>query len=86
MRSKVCRRQAAKIVDEFLALCRTLRKTECPASLVPKTVSDALNIETEFKKFLNNPKNINNNPAEQLNRDVAILRKNCLFAGSERGG
>ena len=25
-------------------------------------------------------------PAERLNRGVAIIRKNCLFAGSETGG
>lgn len=84
---KNVRRQAVKIVDEFFALCRTLRKMECPASPVAKAVSYALNIETELRKFLKNPKlNIDNNPAEQLNRGVAILRKNCLFAGSETGG
>lgn len=30
--------------------------------------------------------NIDNNPAERLNRGIAIIRKNCLFAGSEAGG
>ena len=25
-------------------------------------------------------------PAERLNRGIAIIRKNCLFAGSEAGG
>ena len=25
-------------------------------------------------------------PAERLNRGIALLRKNCLFAGSEKGG
>lgn len=84
---KNARRQTAKIVDKFFALCRTLRETERPASPVAKAVSYALNIENELRKFLNNPKlNIDNNPAEQLNRSVAILRKNCFFAGSERGG
>ena len=84
---KNVRRQAVKTVDEFFALCRTLRKMERPASPVAKAVSYALNIETELRKFLKNPKlNIGNNPAEQLNRGVAILRKNCLCAGSETGG
>ena len=68
---KNARRQAAKIVDEFFALCRTLRETERPASPVAKAVSYALNIENELRKFLNNPKlNIDNNPAEQLSRGV----------------
>ena len=25
-------------------------------------------------------------PAERLNRGIAIIRKNCLFAGNEAGG
>ena len=46
-----------------------------------------LNIEEELKKFLKDVRlNIDNNPAERLNRGIAIIRKNCLFAGSEAGG
>ncbi len=42
-----------------------------------------LNIEEELKKFLKDARlNIDNNPAERLNRGIAIIRKNCLFAGS----
>ena len=49
--------------------------------------SYALNIEEELKKFLKDVRlNIDNNPAERLNRGIAIIRKNCLFAGSEAGG
>ncbi len=52
-----------------------------------KAVNYALNIEAELKNFLDNPKlNIDNNPAERLNRGVALVRKNCLFASSEKGG
>ena len=48
---------------------------------------NALNIEEELKKFLKDARlNIDNNPAERLNRGIAIIRKNCLFAGSEAGG
>ena len=44
-------------------------------------------IEEELKKFLKDARlNIDNNPAERLNRGIAIIRKNCLFAGSEAGG
>ena len=46
-----------------------------------------MNIEAELKKFLKDSRlNIDNNPAERLNRGIAIIRKNCLFAGSEAGG
>ena len=46
-----------------------------------------MNIEEELKKFLKDARlNIDNNPAERLNRGIAIIRKNCLFAGSEAGG
>ncbi|UKI32427.1 MAG: transposase [Lentisphaeria bacterium] len=46
-----------------------------------------MNIEEELKKFLKDSRlNIDNNPAERLNRGIAIIRKNCLFAGSEAGG
>ncbi|MST98031.1 IS66 family transposase [Victivallaceae bacterium BBE-744-WT-12] len=41
----------------------------------------------ELKKFLKDARlNIDNNPAERLNRGIAIIRKNCLFAGNEAGG
>ena len=44
-------------------------------------------LEEELKKFLKDARlNIDNNPAERLNRGIAIIRKNCLFAGSEAGG
>jgi len=35
-----------------------------------------LNIEAELRKFLDDPKlNIDNNPAERLNRGVALIRR-----------
>jgi len=49
--------------------------------------SYALNIEPELRMFLKDSRlNIDNNPAERLNRGISIIRKNCLFAGSETGG
>ena len=40
-----------------------------------------------MREFLKDSRlNIDNNPAERLNRGIAIIRKNCLFAGSEAGG
>lgn len=84
---KTARRESRKIVASFFERCRALRESERPSSPVVKAVNYALNIETELKKFLDNSKlNIDNNPAERLNRGVALIRKNCLFAGSENGG
>lgn len=84
---KTARRMSQKLVAEFFVQAKVLRDSERPSSPVAKAVNYALNIEAELKKFLDNPKlNIDNNPAERLNRGVAIIRKNCLFAGSETGG
>ena len=84
---KTARRESRKIADMFFERCRALLETERPSSPVAKAVGYALNIEAELKKFLDNPKlHIDNNPAERLNRGVALVRKNCLFAGSEKGG
>ncbi|MGN0870837.1 MAG: transposase [Victivallales bacterium] len=84
---KTARRMSQKMVADFFVQAKALRDTERPSSPVAKAVNYALNIEAELKKFLDNPKlNIDNNPAERLNRGVAIIRKNCLFAGSETGG
>ena len=84
---KNARRQSQKFVREFFEQCRVLKESERPTSLVAQAVSYALNIEEELKKFLKDARlNIDNNPAERLNRGIAIIRKNCLFAGSEAGG
>lgn len=84
---KTARRTSVKLVDEFFALAKALQQAERPSSPVTKAVTYALNIEPELCKFLKDPRlNIDNNPAERLNRGVAVIRKNCLFAGSETGG
>ena len=84
---KEARRQSQKLVRDFFEQCRALKESERPSSPVAQAVSYALNIEEELKKFLKDARlNIDNNPAERLNRGIAIIRKNCLFAGSEAGG
>ena len=73
-----------KLVAEFFEQAKILRDSERPTSPVAKAVVYALNIEAELKKFLEDSRlNIDNNPAERLNRGIAIIRKNCLFAESE---
>ena len=84
---KIARRDSRKIVDDIFALCREWQQNELPSSPLAKAATYALNIENELKKFLKDSRlNIDNNPAERLNRGIAIIRKNCLFAGSEAGG
>ena len=81
------RRESRKLAGQFFACCRTLSGEERPSSPVARAVNYALNIETELTRFLDDPKlNIDNNPAERLNRGIALIRKNSLFAGSEKGG
>lgn len=84
---KTARVKSRKIADDFFELCRSLRDTDIPDSPVYEAVNYALNIETELRRFLDNPKlNIDNNPAERLNMTIAISRRNWLFTSSEEGG
>ena len=84
---KNARRQSQKLVKNFFYQCRVLKNSVRPSSPVTQAVSYALNIEEELKKFLKDSRlDIDNTPAERLNRGIAIIRKNCLFAGSEAGG
>ena len=84
---KTARRTSARLVDNFFELAKTLQQSERPSSPIAKAVTYALNIESELRMFLKDSRlNIDNNPAERLNRGISIIRKNCLFAGSETGG
>ena len=84
---RVARRESRIIVKAFFDRCRQVAEMERPSSPVLKAINYALNIEENLEKFLDNPKlNIDNNPAERAIRGIAIMRKNCLFAGSETGG
>lgn len=81
------RRDSEKIVKDFFGLCRDLRESQIPSSPVAEAATYVLNIEKELKEFLENPKvNIDNNPAEAMQRAVSIGRRNWLFTGSEAGG
>ena len=61
--------------------------SEIPSSPLSKAANYALKLEAELSLFLKNPKlNIDNNPAENAIRPIALGRKNWLFAGSEGGG
>ncbi len=84
---KVARQDSVQIVDDIFTFCRNILKTELPSSPVFQAVNYALNIEDELKKFLENPKlNLDNNPAEAMQRSISIGRRNWLFTASETGG
>ena len=84
---KNARRQSQKLIKNFFYQCRVLKNSVRLSSPVTQAVSYALNIEEELKKFLKDSRlDIDNTPAERLKRGLAIIRKNCLFAGSEAGG
>ena len=84
---KNTRRQSQKLVKNFFYQCRVLKNSVRLSSPVTQAVSYALNIEEELKKILKDSRlDIDNTPAERLKRGIAIIRKNCLFAGSEAGG
>ena len=58
-----------------------------PSSKFTEAVRYALNIESELRMFLSDPKlAMDNNTAERMIRSLTIIRKNSLFTGSEKGG
>ena len=84
---KTARRTSAKLTAEFFMLCLQQQTTEIPSSPLGKAVNYALNQREALERFLKDPRlNIDNNPAENVIRPIALGRKNWLFAGSEAGG
>ena len=49
--------------------------------IIEEAVKKKMPIQVKDSKL-----NVDHNPVERLNRGIAIIRKNCLFAGSEAGG
>ncbi|MFA6716919.1 MAG: IS66 family transposase [Victivallaceae bacterium] len=83
LRAKVSR----DIVDRIFRECDGLKLNDEPSSFICKAANYALNAQTRLRRFLSNPKiNIDNNPAENAIRPIALGRKNYLFAGNETGG
>ena len=68
-------------------MCMAIQGGEIPSSPLAKAVNYALNLQEALEKFLEDPcLNIDNNPAENVIRPLALERKNWLFAGNEAGG
>ncbi len=84
---KRARRLSANLVKEFFTMCTAIQGGEIPGSPLAKAVNYALNQRESLEKFLKDPRlNIDNNPAENVIRPLALGRKNWLFAGNEAGG
>ena len=84
---RFARKDSAALVHEFFELCEQRQKTEIPSSPLGKAIAYAVNQKSALEKFLHDPRiNIDNNPAENVIRPIALGRKNWLFAGTEEGG
>lgn len=72
-------------VEAFFDWCRTTREQAPPRSLLAKAFGYSLNHELAFRRFLDDGRlKLENNRSERALRQVAIGRKNWLFAGSAK--
>ena len=84
---RIARKKSVLLTGNFFEQCKTAQTSEIPGSPLAKAVNYALNHRQPLEKFLRDPRiNIDNNPAENIIRPIALGRKNWLFAGSEGGG
>jgi hypothetical protein len=81
------RERSRPVYEKLLNWARLHRRTEPPESLLAKAIGYLINHELALTRFLDDGRlPIDNGVVERLHRDVAILRNNCLFAGSYAGG
>ena len=81
------RKNSKEITQKIFDACKKLIETEPPSSQIAKAASYTLKLKSELSLFLHDPRlNIDNNPAENAIRPIALGRKNYLFAGNEEGG
>jgi transposase len=86
-RQRVRAAKSRPVYDKLLEWARLHRRVEPPESLLAKALGYLHNNETALTRFLDDGRlPIDNGVVERLHRDVAILRNNCLFAGSYAGG
>lgn len=86
-RQRVREERSRPVYDKLLEWARLLRHVEPPESLLAKAIGYLLNHAVALTRFLDDGRvPIDNGVVERLHRDVAILRNNCLFAGSNAGG
>jgi len=79
--------ESVLILDDLFARVREMAATALPSSPLGKALTYAINQQQALRRYTTDGRlSIDNNPAENAIRPLAIGRKNWLFAGSERGG
>ncbi|MEG2843382.1 MAG: IS66 family transposase, partial [Ruthenibacterium sp.] len=74
---KRVRRVSKNLVDDFFQMCEAVQKSEIPGTPLAKAVNYAWNQRAALEKFLSDSRlNIDNNPAENVIRPLALGRKN----------
>lgn len=78
------RERAENILDQISTICRTTQQTVEAKSLLGKAIVYFLRHEAGLRTYLTDGRvEIDNNAVERAIRKIALVRKNCLFAGSE---
>lgn len=86
-RLKVRRESSAPVLDAILKRVDELFPVTPPKSLLGKALQYTKNNWERLIRFVDDPQaGIDNNPAENAIRPVALGRKNWLFIGNERSG
>ena len=86
-RQRLRAERSRPVYDKLFEWARLHRHVEPPESLLAKALGYLLNQAVALTRFLDDGRlPIDNGVVERLHRDVAILRNNCLFAGSYAGG
>lgn len=85
---RILRQQRSRpIMDEICAHAQRLQRTATPASTIGRGAAYIIKHWTNLARFLDDGRlPPDNNLAENVLRQVAVLRKNCLFLGSPEGG
>ena len=79
--------RAAPIFDDLLKLIRAMGDRVLPKSPIGKAVAYFMKNHVALRRYLDDPTlRIDNNRTERVMRQIAVGRKNWLFAGSEAGG
>lgn len=75
---------ATSVLDRISEICRAIQDVSEPGSLIGKAAAYFLNHEDGLRTYLTNGRiEIDNNAVERAIRKIALVRKNCLFAGSK---
>lgn len=79
-------RKSKEILEELFTYLRATNERTLPRSLLAKALHYALSQEVEVKRILASPQyQLDNNGIERQMKQIAVGRKNYLFAGSHDG-